>query len=76
MKNRHTSKRKIENLFLLHEEVHVRDLYETLLGRPMECSDREGSQLIGSYLTRYFRATGNNVEPTGEPYTYRLSHCS
>lgn len=76
MSSRYTSKKKIEDLFLMQEEAHVRDIYEALFGRKMKCSDREGSQLIGSYLVRYFRATGNDVKPTGVPYTYRLHYAS
>ena len=76
MSSKYTSRNKIEALFLMQEEAHVRDIYEALLGRKMECSDREGSQLIGSYLVRYFKATGNDVRPTGVPYTYRLHYAS
>ena len=72
MSSKYASKSKIEGLFLMKEEAHVSDLYEALLGRPMECSEREGSQLISSYLTRYYKATGNDVKPTGVPYHYRL----
>lgn len=63
---------KIEALFLLQETATVAELYEAIYGRPMEVDNRKGSQAVGPYLTRYFRATGNNVQPTGEPYTYRL----
>lgn len=76
MPTKYTSKSKIETLFLMQEEAHVSDLYEALLGRKMECSEREGSQLISSYLSRYFRATGNDVQPTGTPYTYKLVYAS
>jgi len=73
---RFTSKSKIEALFLMKEEAHVRDIFMALFDRPMDCTDREGSQRIGSYLVRYFRATGNDVRPTGVPYTYRLIYAS
>jgi hypothetical protein len=63
---------KIEALFLLTETVTVRALFETLYGEPESRTDRELSQAVGPALTRYCRRTGNDVQPTETPYTYRL----
>jgi hypothetical protein len=62
---------KIEALFLLSEEVTVRELYKALYGDPESRSDRELSQAVGPALTRYCRRTGNDVT-TVKPYTYTL----
>jgi hypothetical protein len=64
--------KKIEALFLASETATVKQLYETLYGEPGNRTDRELSQAIGPALARYFKRTGNNVTPTGEPYTYQL----
>lgn len=64
--------KKIEALFLLKETVTVREIYEALYGDPEKRTNREMSQAIGPALTRFFRSTGANVKPTGEPYTYQI----
>lgn len=64
--------RRIEALFLASETVTVRQLFEALYGDPESRTDRELSQAVGPALSRYFKRTGNNVTPTGEPYTYQL----
>ena len=68
------SNQKIEMVFLTTAEATVAEIYEGLLGRPMSVSNRQGSQAISPYLSRFARATGNAVVPTGEPYTYRLHY--
>lgn len=64
--------KKIEALFLLSETVTVRQLFEALYGDPEDRADREMSQAVGPALTRYRNRTGNDVQPTGTPYTYTL----
>lgn len=68
------SKHKLELVFLMHREATVAEIYEGLFNRPMEVGNRLGSQAISPYLSRYARATGNAVLPTGDPYTYRLQY--
>jgi hypothetical protein len=65
----------IEKLFLLQETATIEELFEAVYGRKMEYSKRRGSQAVGPALTRYYRATGNNVRPTGDkPYTYTIEY--
>jgi hypothetical protein len=64
--------RRIETFFLMKEEATVQELYEAIYERPMECSMRRASQALGPVFTRYHKATGNDVQPTGTPYTYKL----
>lgn len=66
----------IEKLFLLSETVTIEELYEAIYGgsTPYD-SKRRTSQAVGPALTRYYKATGNNVRPTGEtPYTYKIEY--
>jgi hypothetical protein len=65
---------KIEELFVLAETVTVKELYEALYGDAGDRSNRELSQAVGPALSRYFKRTGNNVTPTGKPYTYSLQY--
>lgn len=64
--------RKIEAVFLMSEEATVKDLYAALYGDAEGRTNRELSQRIGPALSRYHKATGNDVQPTGTPYTYKL----
>lgn len=73
MRNRKSNQTKIiEGLFLMAENVTVKELFVGLFGDPGERTNREMSQAIGPALTRYCRRSGNDVQPTGTPYIYTL----
>ena len=76
MSNRVSKQSKaIEALFLLAETATVKELYEALFGEVVGTkTNRELSQAIGPALTRYCRRSGNDVHPTGEPYTYAIAY--